>query len=199
MLTSAQSDLAPRGNQRRPLSAPLAGWVCGCANGSVKFPAYCRRVRFRVGWCRTITVGPCTGQRVNSAEKREIVDIVVVEAIDCRIGTGVSLMMGHGGWRLVPRRRRDADDVPRYQRAHTPLDSISAFCLTRPGLKAFTSSHVYYTQLLWCLLLTMVCIFYCFCNSSLQKFLFFTLRCIKTRKSFFSLICDFISSWSLGV
>jgi len=119
MLTSAQSDLAPRGNQRRPLSAPLAGWVCECANGSVKFPAYCRRVRFRVGWCRTTTVGPCTGQRVNSAEKREIVDIVVAGAIDCRIGTGASLM-GCGGWRLVPRRRRDADDVPRYRRAHTP-------------------------------------------------------------------------------
>lgn len=132
---------APRGNQRRPLSASPAGRVCGCANGSVKFPAYCRRVRFRVGWCRTTAVGPCTRQWVNSAEKGEIVD-------SGRREQNWNGSESDGTRRMAtrPRRRRDADDVPRYRRAHTPLDSISAFCLTRPGLKAFASSRVYYTH-----------------------------------------------------
>lgn len=133
---------APRGNQRRPLSASPAGRVWGCASGSVKFPAYCRRVRFRVGWCRTTTVGPCTRQRVNSAEKGEIVDS---GRRGYRIGNGSE---SDGTQRMAtrPRRRRDADDVPRYRRAHTLLDSISAFCLTRPGLKALASSRVYYIR-----------------------------------------------------
>lgn len=48
---------APRGNQRRPMSAPRRGCagVREASGGSVKFPAYCRRVRFRVGWCLTTT------------------------------------------------------------------------------------------------------------------------------------------------
>lgn len=138
MLTSVQSDLV--------LPAEISGarcqlrWLRGCASGSVKFPAYCRWVRFRVGWCRTNAVGPCAWQRVNSAGKGEIVDSGR-RATD-RIGTGASLMG----------RAEDGGSFPatsgRWRRAALPscphpFDSISAFCLTRPGLKASSLPRIY--------------------------------------------------------
>lgn len=178
---------APRGNQRRPMSASPAGRVCGCASGSVKFPAYCRRVRFRVGWCRTTAVGPCTGQWVNSAEKGEIVDS---GRRGHRQNWNGSESDGTRRMATRPRRRRDADDVPRYRRCpHTPLDSISAFCLTRPGLKAFASSRVYYTHGSYDVCSWQWCEFSIslFCISSLQNFHFLREGASKWERAFYRL------------
>lgn len=50
----SQTSCSPR-KSAAPDVSPGGGVGVREASGSVKFPAYCRRVRFRVGWCLTTT------------------------------------------------------------------------------------------------------------------------------------------------